>query len=96
MPSYAIRVELKGNPSYAEYERLHTAMANLGFARTISGTSTSGKQSTWDLPHALYYGSSSDPVGTVRDKVVAAAQRIQSGVVVFVAQLETWAIGNYD
>ncbi len=96
MPNYAIRVELKGNPSYVEYEKLHTAMANLGFNRTIVGTSTNGQQATWDLPHALYYGFSNDAINTLRDNAVKAAQRIQSGVIVFVGQVETWAIGNYS
>ena len=37
MPDYAIRVELRGNPSPAEYERLHTLMAQRGFGRTVTG-----------------------------------------------------------
>jgi hypothetical protein len=37
MPAYAIRVELRGNSSPAEYERLHTLMAQRGFGRTVTG-----------------------------------------------------------
>lgn len=95
MPNYTIRVELKGYPDYSEYERLHTAMATLGFSQTIEGVNSSGDSGTWTLPHALYFGLSYSEVGTVRDSVAAVARNIQSGVVVFVAQTETWAIANY-
>jgi hypothetical protein len=96
MPNYTIRVELKGNPTYLEYQRLHAAMSKLGFNQTIGGTTTTGQTATWNLPHALYYGFSNGNVGDVRDISVQVARNIQSGVVVFVAQTENWAIGNYD
>ena len=89
MNSYTIRVELRGDPSYEKYEKLHKLMANLGFGRTVTGSN-----SAHDLPHATYYGNSSATVSavrdTVRDKVKA---QIQNKILVFVAQTETWALG---
>lgn len=95
MPNYAVRVELKGNPGYLEYEKLHQVMANLGFYKTVAGIADNGNQVSWNLPHALYFGFSNDDVATVRDKVAIAARTIQSGVIVFIDQSVTWAIGNY-
>jgi hypothetical protein len=88
MTAYTVRVELKGDPSYVEYERLHALMAQLGFGRTVTG------DKTVNLPHATYYGQSSMDVGGVRDVVQANVKtKIQSSMLVFVAKTETWAMG---
>ena len=71
-------------------------MANLGFNRTVTGPNASGQQVVWNLPHALYYGFSYADVSAVRDSVATAARTIQSGVIVFVDESATWAIGNYS
>ncbi|MGH7745182.1 MAG: hypothetical protein ACREQ5_10340 [Candidatus Dormibacteria bacterium] len=92
MPDYAIRVELRGNPSAAEYERLHTLMGQRGFGRTVTGVDKQQNPSTVDLPHATYYGSSDNDCGSVRDSVSAAIRaEIQQSIVVFVVQVATWA-----
>lgn len=94
MPNYAIRVELKGNPSEERYENLHALMARCGFGRTVTGVDKRGNQSTVDLPHATYYGSSASDCASVRDSVTEAIKaEIQQGIVVFVIQAETWATG---
>lgn len=88
MSAYTVRVELKGDPSYAQYEKLHDLMDRLGYARTVTGNATR------DLPHATYYGYSSDGVKAVRDLVQAKVKaQIQSHILVFVAKTETWALG---
>jgi hypothetical protein len=93
MAAYTIRVELKGDPSFAQYEKLHTLMAGMGFDRTISGTTPMGLAQVFDLPHATYYGQSILPVGNLRDSVQANIQdKIQSQIAIFVALTETWAI----
>jgi hypothetical protein len=94
MPDYAIRVELRGNPSAAEYERLHTLMAQRGFGRTVTGVDKQQNPSTVDLPHATYYGSSNSDCGSMRDSLSAAIRaQIQQDIVMFVVQAATWATG---
>lgn len=94
MPDYAIRVELRGNPSPAEYERLHTLMAQRGFGRTVTGVTKEGRRAAFDLPHATYYGSSDTECMALRDAVSAAIRgQIQQNIVMFVVQVQTWATG---
>jgi hypothetical protein len=94
MAYYAIRVELKGNPTYQEYQTLHALMARMGFSQTIDGVDTRGNQRAFDLPHAVYYGSSQADVGTVRTSVATAVKaQVQNDIIVFVVQAATWAIG---
>lgn len=94
MPNYAIRVELKGNPSAERYESLHDLMARRGFGRTVTGVDKRGNQSTVDLPHATYYGSSASDCASVRNSVAGSIRaEIQQGIVIVVIQAETWATG---
>jgi hypothetical protein len=37
MASYIARVELRGQPTYADFQNLHAAMAQVYFSRTIVG-----------------------------------------------------------
>ena len=94
MAAYTIRVELKGNPTYQEYEKLHAQMASLGYQRYVNGVNGKNEQANFDLPTALYYGTSDQSTGTVRDNVAVRAQSVQKGVVVFVAQTVDWAYNN--
>lgn len=88
MSAYTVRIELKGDPSFAEYEKLHRLMKELGYGQTIRGTREC------DLPHATYYGESLSDVGTVRDTVRDKVKaEIQNKILVFVAKTETWALG---
>ncbi|HUY80282.1 MAG TPA: hypothetical protein VMU92_00975 [Acidobacteriaceae bacterium] len=94
MAAYTIRVELKGDPSYEEYEKLHELMAAQGFKRTIRGVTPSGNDATFDLPHATYYGQSSTTTGDLLDSLRTKIKAdIQQDIVIFVAKTETWAIG---
>lgn len=88
MSAYTVRVQLKGDPSYEQYEKLHELMSKLGYGRTVTG------KTTRDLPHATYYGHSSDDVQAVRDLIQAKVKsQIQNQILVFVAKTETWALG---
>jgi len=95
MASYAIRVELRGNPSYEQYETLHALMAKRGFYQTIDGVDGSGNQKTFNLPHAVYYGSSNSSCGTVRDQIRDAVKsEVQNNIIVFVAEVRNWALSS--
>ena len=90
----AIRVELRGNPTYDQYETLHALMTKQGFLQTITGTDSKGNQQQYNLPHAVYYGASSQSCGAVRDAVVSAVKaQVQKDILVFVVQAENWALG---
>lgn len=89
MANYAIRVELRGDPSYETYEKLHALMKNNGFDQRIKGLN--GMSS---LPHATYYGSSTSECTSVRDTLQAQIKsKIQQEIIVFVAEVQTWALG---
>jgi hypothetical protein len=49
VPNYIARVELH-SATYADYEQLHAAMQQLGFARTVRGDN----QTAYQLPTATY------------------------------------------
>jgi hypothetical protein len=88
MAAYTIKVQLDGEPSREQYERLHALMEELGFGRTVTG------DRTVNLPHATYYGVSQTDVKAVRDGVRDSIKvRIQKNILVYVARTETWAMG---
>jgi hypothetical protein len=95
MPDYAIRVELRGNPSADEYQTLHSLMGRKGFAQTIAGVDRSGSRRHFSLPHAVYYGSSPSNCAAVRDSVLSSVKaEVQRDVIVFAVQAETWCLGS--
>jgi len=95
MPDYAVRVELRGNPSTEEYQALHALMARKGFIQTIAGVDIQGNQKRFNLPHAVYYGSSSADCGAVRDSVLRSVKsEVQNDVIVFAVQAQNWSIGS--
>lgn len=85
MAAYTIRVELKGDPSYAEYEKLHAVMAQLGFFQSVWN---GGK--SYALPHATYYGDVQASGQDVLNAVQANVKKVQSNILIFVAKTETW------
>jgi hypothetical protein len=90
MPDYTVRVELRGNPPFERYEKLHALMKSKGFLQTIANSG-----GTWELPHATYFGWSTDSCGAVRDSVRSDVKaKIQADILVFVAQTEDWALGR--
>jgi hypothetical protein len=94
MADFAIRVELRGNPTREQYETLHALMARKGFLQTIAGVDNQGNQKRFNLPHAVYYGASNATCGDVRTAVANAVKaEVQNDVIVFVVQAATWALG---
>jgi len=94
LSAYAIRVELRGNPTREEYETLHALMSAKGFQQTIDGADARGSRQTFNLPHAVYYGFSTASIGDVRDAICNAIKaRVQKEVIVFVVEVMNWALG---
>jgi hypothetical protein len=93
MADFAIRVELRGDPSAETYEELHALMSAKGFERTVTGFDLKGNAGAFDLPHALYYGSSTDSCSAVAESVAKDVRaQIQKNIIVFAVQAETWAL----
>ncbi len=94
MAEYVIRVELRGNPPWEQYEKLHALMATVGFLQTVDGVNKKGEQKTFDLPHAVYYGTSDATTSDVRDWVQSNVKgKIQDSILFLVVKSETWALG---
>ena len=70
MPNFTTRVELYGDPSWGDYEKLHTAMKAEGFKQTIS---FEGDSTVWQLPHAEYNRSTDLDTAAVKDSAKRAA-----------------------
>jgi len=68
MSSFTTRVELS-DASYSDYQRLHTAMQNTGFSRTITGDNGI----VYDLPDAEYDCIGSYSIEEVRSAASKAA-----------------------
>lgn len=68
MTTFIVRVELHG-ATESDYEHLHTAMAQIGFVRTVIGSD--GK--TYRLPTAEYRIDSTSTVDAIRDSARSAA-----------------------
>ena len=94
MPNYAVRVELEGYPTREQYDALHALMARRGFYQHVDGVDSQQHQKRFNLPHAMYYGSSASGCADVRTSVAAAIRgEIQQNIVVFAVQAATWALG---
>lgn len=94
MAWYTVRVELRGNPSYEEYDKLHSLMALNGWSKSLTGVTAQGQSLTRDLPHATYYGESLQHVGSVRDSLQTLVHtNVQPNFIIFVAETTNWAIG---
>jgi hypothetical protein len=89
MASFTTRVQLDGNPSSEDYEKLHREMKKRGFSRIIQ--SDQG-QAYW-LPHAEYNRLGDVTRDSVREDAKAAAATVSNDYQVLVTQAEarTWA-----
>lgn len=88
--SFIVRVELHGvqeTASEATYVRLHTAMANSGFSRTIRADNG---HIYW-LPTAMYSTSSSMDSNTIGQLAVNAANTTGVTSSILVAQMNSWS-----
>jgi hypothetical protein len=87
MANFTVRVELH-DAAFADYEVLHTAMAKLGFLRSI----TADNGQTYHMPWAEYNGSGNLSSVQVRDIARTAANTTgkNNAVLVTEAQSRAW------
>jgi hypothetical protein len=83
-----IRVELRGSPSWQDYENLHAYMEKNNWHRKIQGTA--GESS---LPHAMYHGNSENKFSAITTALRHGIQtNIWSQAIVLVISAETWSM----
>lgn len=82
MSRFTTRVQLNGNPSYEEYEKLHKAMKAKGFSRIITGDDGGHY---W-LPHAEYDRSGNLTLQQVLNDAKAAAGTVKTSYEVLVTE----------
>ena len=83
-----IRIELRGTPSWQDYENLHSYMEKNNWFRKIQGTA--GESS---LPHAMYHGNSEKEISVL---TAALRKGIQASVwtqaVVLIITAQSWSL----
>jgi hypothetical protein len=84
MPSFTTRVELRGSPSFSDYEQLHSAMAAKGFGCTVE---IGGK--IWKLPHAEYDISANATAEQIREQARAATSTVWKDFLILVTEVQS-------
>lgn len=89
MASFTTRVELRGNPSKNDYEKLHAAMGKVGFSQTVEAAGR-----TFYLPHAEYDLSAEMTVQQVLELVRKAAGGVWPDHLLLVTEVKsrTWLL----
>jgi hypothetical protein len=83
-----IRVELRGSPSWQDYENLHAYMKNKNWYRTIQGTA--GESS---LPHAMYHGDSDTGISEITSALRSGIEaKVWSQAIVLVMSTQNWSM----
>jgi hypothetical protein len=83
-----IRVELRGTPSWQDYENLHAYMEKNNWHRTIQGNAG---QSV--LPHAMYHGQSENDISTITSALRKGIEaNIWTQAIVLTISAETWSM----
>ncbi len=72
MTDYTVRVVLKGNATWSDYDKLHKAMAARGFVDEITGSDGT----VYKLPGAEYAYSGALTLDQVHTKAKAAADSV--------------------
>lgn len=83
MPLYIVRVELNGARGQSDYERLHAAMANAGFFRTLQLGGV-----TYQLPTAEYAINSNLSTTQLRDNVRKIASLVDAANLILIIRSE--------
>jgi hypothetical protein len=87
MARFTTRVQLNGNPTTEQYERLHKAMKTRGFSRIILGD---GDKQYW-LPHAEYNQVTEMSRDQVLKEAKAAASTVTSDYQILVTEgIRSW------
>jgi hypothetical protein len=83
-----IRVELRGTPSWQDYENLHAYMEENNWHRTIQGTAGESV-----LPHAVYHGQSENDISTITSALRKGIEaNIWTQAIVLTISAETWSM----
>jgi hypothetical protein len=83
-----IRVELRGNPTWQDYDNLHGYMEKNHWYRKIQGTA--GESA---LPHAMYHGNSDNEISKITSALRKGIEtNVWSQTIVLVVSAETWAM----
>jgi hypothetical protein len=83
-----IRVELRGSPSWQDYENLHAHMEKKNWFRTIQGTA--GQSS---LPHAMYQGNSDKDISEITSALRNGIEsNVWSQAIVLVISAQNWSM----
>ena len=87
-----IRVELRGSPSWQDYENLHAYMEKNNWFRKIQGTA--GESS---LPHAMYHGNSENNLSVITSALRKASRRtfgLRRSFSLFPLRRGQWSLRN--
>jgi len=83
-----IRIELRGNPGWQDYENLHTYMEKNRWYRKIQGTAG---EST--LPHAMYHGNSENSIATITSALRKGIEaNVWTQAIVLIISAQTWSM----
>jgi hypothetical protein len=88
MAQLFIRVELRGNPSWQDYDNLHVYMGKNNWHRKIQG---SAGEST--LPHAMYQGHSDKDISALTSALRKGIEaNVWTQAVVLVMSTVVWSM----
>lgn len=85
MAKFTTRVELYGNASWDDYERLHAAMKREGFYQTIS---YEGDPTEWHLPSAEYNRGANLTTEEILNSARKAAESVWTSVGILVTKAD--------
>ena len=83
-----IRVELRGSPSWQDYENLHAYMEKNNWYRNIRG-----KAGESSLPHAMYHGNSENSISAIASALrTGIEESVWTKAIVLVISAQTWSM----
>jgi len=83
-----IRIELRGNPTYQDYQNLHAYMEGKNWYRAIHGTAGQSM-----LPHAMYQGTSDAEPAKIASALRSGIQtEVWTVAIVLVIHALNWAM----
>lgn len=88
MAQLFIRVELRGNPSWQDYDNLHAYMESNNWYRTVRGTAGQSQ-----LPHAMYQGNSDKEITSIASALRTGLEaNVWSQAIVLVISSDNWSM----
>jgi hypothetical protein len=83
-----IRVELRGTPSWQDYDDLHPYMEKNNWLRKIRGTARESA-----LPHTMYHGNFENDISTIASALRKGIEaNVWSQAIVLIISAETWSM----